>query len=76
MGTRRKDYEMNKVRGIRGLTNLISIGCDVDRGGLSEGLCFMWRSYVDVRPIVTFLLGRDGGTLLFLKTRETMRSLP
>ena len=53
MGTRRKDYEMNKVRGIRGLPNLISIGCDVDRGGRSEGLCFMWRSYVDVSLLST-----------------------
>src|ERR1044072_465303 len=48
METRRKDFEMNRLRGVGYLNNLISVSCGDGGIGSGGGLAVMWKDSVKV----------------------------
>ncbi|XP_057443227.1 uncharacterized protein LOC130735144 [Lotus japonicus] len=48
METKRKDHEMNRIRGMTGLANIISVSCDGDGSRRAGGLALLWKNDVDI----------------------------
>lgn len=69
MESRRKDYEMNRLRGMGGLSNVIYVSCVGTRNSRSGGLTCMWREGVEI-DLASFSLNHMD---LIIKIEESGR---
>lgn len=74
METKRKDHEMNRMRGSTGLQNIISVSCAGNGNRRAGGLALLWKNEVDVALLSTSsnhidcLVSMEGGSLSYRAT--------